>query len=434
MVGEKVRTKEYIMIAGHLQEKNGKYYAVLNCKRRDDSRFKKWVSTGLTIRGNKKRAEKILDELKISYTIYGELIEDDNNRSTGPKFKPIPNKSEPQGKSEEQSKNKNDDGVLFADYMLTWLSYIETEVDPITFAGYCASVEDKIVPYFRAKGTKLKELTSQDLKDYYKFERQNKKGTTVVRYHANIHKALEEAVEDGLVVRNVAHKMRPKTEKFIGSFYLMDEVNELLKAAEGTKLEIAVYFGLFYGLRRSEIAGLKWQYFDFDNDIFSIRHTVNEFRLRKKYVFLTKDKTKTQSSTRSLPLIPKIREKLLVLREKQKNDRLVCGNSYEKKYQGYVYVDDLGNLVKPKYLSEAFPVLLKKHGLRHIRFHDMRHSCASLLLKNGVSLKQIQEWLGHSDLSTTNRYAHLDIATSKMESMTKLSKGFGFTAASPSTE
>jgi len=69
----------------------------------------------------------------------------------------------------------------------------------------------------------------------------------------------------------------------------------------------------------------------------------------------------------------------------------------------------MGNIIKPGYLTNAFSKLLEKNDMRHIRFHDLRHTCASLLLKNGVSMKQIQEWLGHSDFSTTaNIYAHLD--------------------------
>lgn len=89
--------------------------------------------------------------------------------------------------------------------------------------------------------------------------------------------------------------------------------------------------------------------------------------------------------------------------------RKICGRSYCKDYIGYIFVDELGHLLKPDYLSKAFKKLLIKNELRIIRFHDLRHSCASLLLKNGVIMKAIQEWLGHSHYSTTaNFYAHLE--------------------------
>ena len=411
------KRRDEFMLSGHLQEKGGKYYAVLNCKHRDGKRFPKWVSTDLPVKkGNKRLADGMLDEFRSSYNIHGELI-DDSNVS-------MPNAPMSNSQAEED--------VLFADYMLAWLSYKETEVDPITFAGYCETVERHIYPYFKELGIKLSELEPKHLKDFYKYERlgnpdegkRSKKGTTVVRYHANIHTALEVAVEDGLVGRNVAHKLRPSTVKFIGSFYMPDEAIECIKAAEGTRLELAVLFGLFYGLRREEVVGLKWQNFDLQNNTFTIMHTVTSFRHRGKTVRYAKDKAKNQSSLRTLPLIPIFQEKLKALWIKQKEDKKNFGNSYSREYQGYLYVDEMGERIKPDYISNTFPKFLHKNNLRHIRFHDTRHSCASLLLKNGVSMKQIQAWLGHSDYGTTaNLYAHLDMEASMILSAEKLNSG-----------
>ena len=92
----------------------------------------------------------------------------------------------------------------------------------------------------------------------------------------------------------------------------------------------------------------------------------------------------------------------------------------------YVCVNEIGDLIKPHYVTESFPKLLKAKGMRQIRYHDLRHSCASLLLANGVPMKQIQEWLGHSDFSTTaNIYAHLDYS-SKLTSADAMLNGLGF--------
>lgn len=116
-------------------------------------------------------------------------------------------------------------------------------------------------------------------------------------------------------------------------------------------------------------------------------------------------------------------EKLLKLKEQQEEYKRVCGRCYNKKYLEYICVDEMGTLISPHYLTASFPKLLEKNNLRHIRFHDLRHSCASLLLANGVPMKQIQEWLGHSDFSTTaNVYAHLDY-NSKLSSADAMVNG-----------
>ena len=118
---------------------------------------------------------------------------------------------------------------------------------------------------------------------------------------------------------------------------------------------------------------------------------------------------KTKSSLRTLPLIGSFREYFLQVKEAQELNKQVCGNCYNHEYDGFVFVDELGERMRANYLTSAFPKFLEDHGLRRMRFHDLRHSCASLLLANGVPMKQIQEWLGHSDIGTTaNIYSHLD--------------------------
>jgi len=156
-----------------------------------------------------------------------------------------------------------------------------------------------------------------------------------------------------------------------------------------------------------------------------IRHTVTQCNVDGKKVIVASDTTKTKSSRRTLPLVPFVKERLLALKEEQAENRRLCGRSYIKEYLGYVCVNEIGDLIKPGYVTQSFPKLLKANGFRHIRFHDLRHSCASLLLKNGVPMKQIQEWLGHSDFSTTaNIYAHLD-CSSKLISADAMLNGLG---------
>ena len=119
-------------------------------------------------------------------------------------------------------------------------------------------------------------------------------------------------------------------------------------------------------------------------------------------------------------------EQSKLLAGEQELNKQICGNCYNHEYDGFVFVDELGERMRANYLTSAFPKFLEDHGLRRMRFHDLRHSCASLLLANGVPLKHIQEWLGHSDFTTTaNIYAHLDYS-SKLTSADAMLNGLGF--------
>lgn len=382
------------MVAGHLREKSGYYYAVLNYTDSLGKRKTKWISTGLTVKGNKKRAEAILMDARRNF-------------------------------NPEEPKVMNGD-ILFADYMEKWLDIIKSSVAVPTFASYSTTVKKIVAPYFREKEVTLKNLTAKDIQEFYLSELERVSPSSVIHYHANIHKALKYAVKIDLIDVNPADKVeRPKKDRYVGSFYDADEVNALFEAAKGSKLELPILFGAFYGLRRSEAIGLKWDAIDFDQNTITIRHTVTSCDLDGKRVLVASDTTKTKSSMRTLPLVPFMRERLLALKEEQKENRRLCGRSYIKDYLEYVCVNEIGDLIKPHYVTESFPKLLKANGLRHIRYHDLRHSCASLLLANGVPMKQIQEWLGHSDFSTTaNIYAHLEYS-SKLTSADAMLNGLG---------
>jgi integrase len=116
------------------------------------------------------------------------------------------------------------------------------------------------------------------------------------------------------------------------------------------------------------------------------------------------------------------RAKLLAVWDEQQRYRKLCGNSYDKVEGQYICVNQLGKRIYPGYITEAFPKFMEENGFRRLRFHDLRHSCASLLLANGVPLKQIQEWLGHSTFAiTADTYAHLEFS-SKLQSAQAMSR------------
>jgi len=383
------------MVAGHLREKSGYYYAVLNYNDALGNRKTKWISTGLTVKGNKKRAEAVLSEERR-------------------KFQP----DEPIGGD-----------ILFADFMEQWLLVVKSSIAVPTFASYNNMVKRVVSPYFRAKKTTLQGLTAKDIQDFYLKELERVSASTVIHYHANIHKALKYAVKLDLIVANPADKVeRPKKDRFIAIFYDANEVNALFEASKGTRLEIPILLGAFYGLRRSEAIGLKWDAIDFEQDTLAVRHTVTSCDMDGKKVLVTSNTTKTKSSMRTLPLVPFMKNRLLSLKEEQEENRRLCGRSYNREYIEYVCVNEIGDLIKPHSVTENFRRFLADNSLRQIRYHDLRHSCASLLLANGVPMKQIQDWLGHSDFATTaNIYAHLDY-TSKISSADAMLSGLGIPA------
>ena len=213
-----------------------------------------------------------------------------------------------------------------------------------------------------------------------------------------------------MIQTNPADKVElPTIDKFVGHFYNAAQLEEMFKIFKGDPVESGVIAASFYGLRRSEVLGLRWDAIDFEEKTITIRHTVNETRIDGKYTLVLADTTKTKSSYRTLPLVAPFEAILKRMKAEQEENRKLCGNCYCQDYLGYIYVNELGELIKPGYLSSHVPAVLKEHNMPPIRFHDLRHSCASLLFSQGVSLKEIQAWLGHSTIGTTaNIYTHLD--------------------------
>ena len=373
------------MVAGHLQEKNGMFYVVLNYRDENGKRKTPWISTNLPVKGNKKRAENFMMDVRRNFV--------------PPNVQRI---------EEREAMQKGD--ILFTDFLLKWLRVAKSTVKLTTYASYEMMATRIIIPYFETLNIKLKELTTEDIQEFYSAQLERVSANTVIHYHAVIHRALKYAVKIKTIQSNPAVNVeRPRKEKFIGSFYDKKEINTLFDIIQGHPLEVAIKLAAFYGLRREEIIGLKWTAIDFENNTLTIQHTVTECNLDGKHIEVASDTAKTDSSLRTMPLVTNFRAMLLAKKEKQEHYRKLCGRSYCKEYLDYIFVNEMGERWKPRYLSDGFKRILEQNGLRRIRFHDLRHTCASLLLANNVPMKKIQEWLGHSEFSTTaNIYAHLD--------------------------
>lgn len=369
-----------IDVTGSLQIKNKIYQAVLSYKQ--DNKWKtKWVSTKVpAVKGNKKQAQAKLEEIRLQF------------------------------QEEINSDHIEDEKILFIDYMKKWLKMIKASVEETTYNGYKGVVNGRLSDYFNDKKITLQDIKPKHIQEFYQYLLdEGLSGNTVKHYHANIRKALQYAMKTDIILSNPADRVDlPKIEEYKPKFYTSDEVKTLLNEVLDTKLEIPVMIDCFYGFRRSEVIGLKWSAIDFDKDTITINHTITQSNGK----LIIRDKTKTKSSKRTLPLEPIVKSFLLELKEKQENNKELCGDSYNQEYLEYICVDNCGNLIGPDYVTETFLKLLKKKKLKQIRFHDLRHTCASILLKNGANMKEIQAWLGHSNYNTTaNLYAHLDTSS-----------------------
>ena len=383
------------MVAGHLREKRGIYYMILSYTNENGERVTPTKSTGLPVKGNKKRAEAMLNDWRKSEDLA--LKKRKANGSL--------NKLDP------------DQEILFTKFMLDWLEMMKNSVEVTTYASYAQAIKSKINPYFEARfpTLTLSQITPKHIQDYYTWEmtENDVSANTVIHRHANIRKALQYAFKTGLIDINPADRIeRPKKVKYVGSTYNDQELEQLFAVTKGDLIELPVMLAAFYGLRRSEVLGLKWDAIDFEKKTITIKHTVTQTTLDGKSVIIEKDRTKTKSSYRTLPLVKPFEDALLRKKAEQAENRRLCGKCYDKSHLDYINVNEMGKLISPGFLTQHFPLVLERNGMKKIRFHDLRHSCASLLYSNGVALKDIQEWLGHSDISTTsNIYTHLDYSS-----------------------
>ena len=374
-------------IKANLFIQHGLYYVILNYKDTSGKRKQKWVPTGIPEKGNNKRlANQKLDEIKIHYKDY------------------LP---------EEYCLDEDETNKYFEIYLREWLDSYKHKIEENTYYSYNTAIT-KTIEFFEGKNIKLKDLKPAHIQQFYDYlYEKGLNGNSVLHYHANIRKALDTAMKLDIIPSNPADKIeRPKKNQFIGDFYSIDELEELYKESKGDPLEIVILLASFYGLRRSEVVGLKWSAFDFTNNTITIKHKVVETIINGERKILLKDKTKNSSSYRSLPLVPEIKQALLNHKAKIKKNIELLGNTYNRDYLDYICVDSTGKIFRPEYVTDHFSILLRNKGLRHIRFHDLRHSCASLLLSKGIQMKAIQEYLGHSTYSTTaNLYTHLESNT-----------------------
>ena len=386
--GLPVLGKECIM-TGSLSVKCGKYYAVLNLKNEKGKRKQKWVFLDLDEKGNKRRAEKMLRDLLDQYE-YKDL----------------------EGEAQR---------YVLSTCIMEWLALKKPQIDMITYELYESIALKHLVPYFQKLKLDIRDVTHQHLQEYFNSKFANGKirrtakaksqkepmglSTESLKKHKIVlTQTFQNAVLGKVIVSNpVSHVKIPKSQtKKESVFYTVEQANELLRHMEGELLRPVVVMALYYGLRRSEILGLKWSAIDFGKNIFSINHTV----VKSNKGTLYKNNTKTEASRSDFPILGDVCQMLIDLKNQQAENRNIFGNTYVE--SEYVFTWQDGKLITPDYTSRKFKKLLRQYDMPMIKFHNLRHSTASILVAKGFDIKSIQMWLRHADVRTTlSIYAHV---------------------------
>lgn len=357
-------------MTGSIQVKDGKYYAVIN-EHINGKRKQIWVNTGYPANRNKKNAERFLRQILSEK----EHLEEPNNEQ------------------------------LICDYVNVWLERASMKVRESTHKNYTDLANKHVIPYFKANRLLVTSAKRADIQKFLDAKwKIDELSPRTIKYLATIlRQTFKQAVLDEIItISPCTYLDVPKQKKRKPTFFSRKEIDSFLEDVRNDELYPLILITVTYGLRRSEVLGIKWDSIDFEAKTLTIKHTVVQ---NKKIYEL--DDTKNETSYRLLILLPEDVQMLSDIKKAEDETRKLLGNSYID--NDYVFKRSDGKTFRPDFVSRKFGQLLKKYGYRNIRFHDLRHTCASLAVSNGVPLKFIQEQLGHADIQTTaNTYAHLE--------------------------
>lgn len=284
--------------------------------------------------------------------------------------------------------------MTIAEYLNYW--YEQTclpKLAPTTYESYKRNIDKYIIPTLG--NIKLQNLLPLQLQSFYTELSKTLSNTTVVYIHRIIHSALKQAMKWQLVIRNVADNVEiPKKKKYTAVILDSSQINSLINAVKNTYIYIPVIIAISTGMRRGEILGLTWDNIDLDKSTLNVVQALTPTQNGLKIL-----PPKTKTSIRKISLPPTLVEILKMHKEKNYNNNFVC-------------CLENGQIITPSSLNHKFKDILTANNLPSVRFHDLRHSHASLLLSQGVQAKAISERLGHSNINITmDLYSHIYEAT-----------------------
>lgn len=411
---------------GSLTVKNDKYYIVLSWYDNNGKRKQKWIKTGLPEKNNRRKAEEMLRAELQKYTFPDEQNDaDENTEQCGEDLMPEVHVKAPEPEAAPKPKTKRRAGLMFTDVVPMWLEEAEKRVGPVTFEGYKRTSKNYVIPYFSQEENNffIDEASFEGLQkfvDYFTLgrEREPVSPKTVRHLMIAVRQTLVYACRHGYAKENPCSLVvMPKMTKREPTILSEKQLSKFFEIIKDDQLFPLIYVTVFLGLRRSEVLGLKWDSIDFDARTITIKHTVVKSETCRK---IEQDTTKTASSHRVYPLTDGLLSLFLAIRDSEAGNREKFGELYQE--NDYIFKWDYGKIYDPDFVTRHFKRLLKNAGMPVIRFHDLRHSCASLLVSKGFKFKDIQEWLGHADIQTTaNTYAHL-----YQERKEKIAQSFSF--------
>lgn len=299
---------------------------------------------------------------------------------------------------------------LFIFCIEDWLERKKRRVRLDTYEAYQCYYDNHLKPFFEPRNLRIDEVTPRLIQKYIdQKEKEGQSPNSINKHLVILNGVFKEAAALQEVSFNPCANVTISRieEGFHGTAYEAADAKRLLTVIESDPIEPAVYLGLYLGLRRSEVVGLRWQDIDFDHNVVHIRNTVVRFKTISEM-----EKTKSRASKRDLYLPKGLKQYLLTLRERTETHKQLFGKAYHDGEHICQWPD--GRSYTPDYVSRRFKRILELNGLPQIRFHDLRHTAGSLLINQGQSVKQVQEFLGHEKASTTlDIYTHLSFEGKK---------------------
>jgi integrase len=289
-------------------------------------------------------------------------------------------------------------------YLTHWLeTVVRPNRAPKTHQGYELVVRRHIVPILGRK--RLRTLSVHDVRDLLgQLEDEGISTRGIQQTHAVLRNALQSAMRDELVVRNVAKLVQVKTPRYeVGRGLSVEQARTLLRHSQSDRLHALYVLAVYLGLRRGEVLALRWSSVDLEQGFLQVTHTLQRVGGELRF-----QPPKTRHSRRTIPLPPPCLEALRAHRVAQGKERLAAGPLWVD--QGMVFATTIGTPIEPDNLSRSWYVVRKVLGDPPPRFHDMRHTCVSLLLAEGAPPHVVQQIVGHSAIDVTMTiYAHASL-------------------------